>query len=147
MLKRKDQDLLSEAYGQVGVGSVGAPSMMGKPVMITMDMPGTEVDTKGNSNENLETSSDEMVVSDLHKIAKHALEIHNAIKQGKALEAWEISKITKAAVNISDVYDALEYGDCEEDSTSMYDKGYEDECECPYAEEGCTCGGCPDCQP
>lgn len=144
MLKRKDQNLLSEAYGQVGGGELSAPSLMGgKPVMITMDMPGAQVD---NDSEDLESSSNDMVINDLHKIAKRAIAIHDAVKQGKELEAWEISKITKAAVNISDVHDALEYSDCD-NQDGMYNQGYEDECECPYAEEGCTCGGCPDCQP
>jgi len=143
MLKRHDQRTLSEAYGQVGGGEVSAPSMMGgKPIMITMDVPGAEVDS---GNDGLESNSNDMVINDLHKIAKRAIEIHDAVRQGKDLEAWEISKITKAALYITDVHDALEYGDC--DDKGMYNQGYEDECACPYAEAGCTCGGCPDCQP
>jgi len=143
MLTRKDQNMLTEAYGQVGSGEVSSPSLMGgKPVIVTMDMPGAEVD----SGDDLEYESDDMVVTDLHKIAKRAIAIHDAIKQGKNLEAWEISKITKAALYITDVHDTLEYGDCKE-TDGMYNQGYEDECECPYAEKGCTCGGCPDCQP
>ncbi len=144
MLKRRDQSLLSEAYGQVGGGDIGAPSMMGKPVMITMDMPGTEV----SSGDDEDSERDDMILSDLHKISKYALEIHDMLKNGGELEAWEISKLTKAATHIADVYEALEYGGCGcDDSEEMYNKGYEDHTECPYAAEGCTCGGCPDCQP
>lgn len=143
MLKRKDQNLLSEAYGQVGSRELSAPNLMGgKPVMITMDMPGAEIDT---DCEDLETGSNSMVISDLHKIAKRAIKIHDAIRQGKELEAWEISKITKAAVNISDVYDSLEFEECD-DENDMYNRGYEDSHACKYADKGCTCGGCSDCQ-
>jgi hypothetical protein len=45
MLKRRDQNLLSEAYGSVGNGEISAPGMMGKTVMVTMDMPGAKAST------------------------------------------------------------------------------------------------------
>lgn len=144
MLKRRDQSLLSEAYGQVGGGDISAPSMMGKPVMITMDMPGVEVSTDH------EEESDDMILSDLHKISKYAIAIHDMVRSDTELEAWQISKLTKAAIYIADVHDALEYGGCNGDSQEMFNKGYENNHnheECPYAAEGCTCGGCSDCQP
>jgi hypothetical protein len=141
MLKRRDQAMLSEAYSQVGGGDVSAPSLMGKPVMITMDMPGAEVETGEDESD----SEYGMVFNDLHKLSKYAAKLHELVSSGKELEDWEISKITKAAVYISDVHDALEYGDCD-DEDSMYDKGYEDTCECEYAASGCKCGGCSDCQ-
>ena len=143
MLKRRDQSLLSEAYGQVGGGEVSAPSMMGKPVMITMDMPGAEVSTEH------EDETDSMILSDLHKISKYALQIHDMVRDGSQLEDWEVSKLTKAAVYIADVHDSLEYGSCGEESQEMFNTGHEDHKEhegCSYAAEGCTCGGCDECQ-
>jgi hypothetical protein len=66
---------------------------------------------------------------------------------GRKLEDWEISKITKAAVYINDVYDSITYDECDdEDSQDMYNMGHEEHEGCSYAAEGCTCGGCEDCQ-
>lgn len=142
MLKRRDQSLLSEAYNQVGGSEVSAPSMMGKPVMITMDMPGAEVSTE-NEREN---EADSMILSDLHKISKYALQIHNMVRDGSQLEVWEVSKLTKAAVYIADVHDSLEYGSCGEESQEMFNVGHEEHEGCSYAAKGCTCGGCEECQ-
>lgn len=145
MLKRRDQSLLSEAYGQVSDGGVSAPSMMGKPVMITMDMPGAEVSSEHED----EVETDSMILSDLHKISKYALQIHDMVRDGSQLEDWEVSKLTKAAVYIADVHDSLEYSGCGEESQEMFNVGHEDHEEhegCSYAAKGCTCGGCDECQ-
>ena len=154
MLKRKDQALLSEAYGQVGLGDVSAPSLMGKPVMITMDMPGAKA--TGDHDEHhheIDMEEVEMAVSDLGKLSKLSHKLLHMLEDQESLEGWVAAKITKAADYISSVYDYMNDEDdescgCsdESDDEGMYDKGYEDTDECSYAAAGCKCGGCPDCQ-
>jgi hypothetical protein len=153
MLKRKDQALLSEAYGQVELGDVSAPSLMGKPVMITMDMPGAEVsdeDDYDDEHHEVDMEEVEMAVSDLGKLSKLAHKLLHMLEDQESLEGWVAAKITKAADYISSVYDYINDEDGEScgcsDEEGMYDKGYEDTDECPYAAAGCKCGGCPDCQ-
>jgi hypothetical protein len=50
MSKRRDQHMLESAYSNIGAFNLSAPSMMGKPVIVTMDMPGAEVEM-GNEEE------------------------------------------------------------------------------------------------
>lgn len=154
MLKRRDQNLLSEAYGQVGGGDLSAPSLMGKPVMITMDMPGTEVHNSHDHNHDHEHNSEEqdpseieMALSELHKLVEYAPKLKEIVEDLPSLEGWVSSKITKAADYISSVYHWLEYQQhegCGEHSQEMFNTGSEDS-ECEYAKQGCECGECNDC--
>lgn len=159
---REDSKLLAEAYGSVG-GIPLTPSNMlgGKPVMITMDMPGAEIDHESGESheeehiehgEEHDHSEIEMAAADLHKIVEYAPKLKEMVHGMTGLEGWIASKITKAADYISSVYHWLEYQQHEggsscgcEESESMYNSGHEDAETCPYAESGCTCGGCPDC--
>lgn len=155
MLKRKDQALLSEAYGQVGIGNLGAPSLMGKPVMITMDMPGAEVSSEDDSDHDehhheVDAEEVEMAISDLDKLTELSHKLLHMLEDEQSLEGWVAAKITKATDYISSVFDYMndesdEGCGCSDDE-GMYAKGYEDTEECSYAAEGCMCGGCSDCQ-
>ena len=152
MLKRKDQALLSEAYGQVGLGDVSAPSLMGKPVMITMDMPGAKVSSGHDEHHHeIDMEEVEMAVSDLGKLSKLSHKLLHMLKDQESLDGWVAAKITKATDYISSVYDYMNDEDScgcsdQSDDEGMYDMGYEDTNECPYAAAGCKCGGCSDCQ-
>lgn len=53
-----------------------------------------------------------MAQSDLYKIAKYAMDLHNMLKSltdSDQIEAWQQAKITKAADYISSVYHSLDY--------------------------------------
>ena len=148
MLKRKDQNLLSEAYGQVGGGDLSAPSLMGKPVMITMDMPGAEIQSQNNTEtQENDPSEIEMALSELHKLAEYAPKLKEIVAELPSLEGWVSSKITKASDYISSVYHWLEYQqheDCGGHNQDMYNTGSEDS-GCEYAKQGCECGECNYC--
>jgi len=156
MLKRKDQDLLSEAYGQIGHQDLSAPSLMGKPVMITMDMPGAEVSggsDHGEHHHEIDMEEVEMAISDLSKLSKLSHKLLHMLEDQQSLEGWVAAKITKATDYVSSVFDYMT--DESEDSCGcsthsddegIYTQGYEDTHECPYAAEGCKCGGCDECQ-
>jgi hypothetical protein len=148
MLKRKDQAMLSEAYSLVGGGDVSAPSLMGKPVMVTMDMPGAEVSTDSSDHQENDSSEIEMALSELHKLTEYAPKLKEIVADLPSLEGWVSSKITKASDYISSVYHWLEYQQhegCGDHSHEMYNTGSEDS-GCEYAKQGCECGGCSDCQ-
>ena len=160
MSKRNDLKMLAEAYGDVGSASLTPSNMLGgKPVMITMDMPGTEIDHEGHESHEeehadhsaeIDHSEIEMACADLHKISEYAPKLKEMVKEMDGLEGWIASKITKASDYISSVYHWLEYKHHEgeegcEHNKNMYVTGHEDIEECPYAEQGCTCGGCPEC--
>ena len=54
----------------------------------------------------------QMARSELYKIAKYAIKLHEMLKgrsEEQGLEAWQQSKITKAADYIGSVYHNLEY--------------------------------------
>ena len=54
----------------------------------------------------------QMARSDLYKLAKYAIKLHNMLKNAseeQGLEGWVQSKITTASQDISDVYHSLEY--------------------------------------
>src|SRR6056300_1427514 len=54
----------------------------------------------------------QMARSDLYKIAKYAIKLHDMLKQvteAEGIEGWQQAKITKAADYISSVYHALDY--------------------------------------
>jgi hypothetical protein len=163
MSKRNDSKMLAEAYGNVGGMPLSPSSMLGgKPVIITMDMPGAAVDHESHEShdeEHIEREGEhdhseiEMAAADLHKIAEYAPKLKDMVKQMQGLEGWVASKITKASDYISSVYHWLEYQQHEGgescghhgDEENMYNSGYEDAEECPYAKQGCTCGGCSAC--
>lgn len=159
MSKREDLKMLAEAYSGVDAMSLAPSNMLGgKPVMITMDLPGAEIEHggdhvghEGHENEN-DPSEIEMASAELHKLAEYAPKLKEMVQQMSGLEGWVASKITKASDYISSVYHWLEFqqheggSSCEHnhDEEDMYNTGYE-EAECPYAKGGCTCGGCSDC--
>lgn len=148
MLKRKDQAMLSEAYSLVGGGDVSAPSLMGKPVMVTMDMPGAEVHHQNNADHGENDPSEiEMALSELHKLTEYAPKLKEIVADLPSLEGWVSSKITKASDYISSVYHWLEYQQhegCGGHNQDMYNVGSEDS-GCEYAKQGCACGECKDC--
>jgi hypothetical protein len=54
----------------------------------------------------------QMARSDLYKLAKYAIKLHEMLKnvsEAEGLEGWQQAKITKAADYIDSVYHALEY--------------------------------------
>lgn len=150
MSTRKDLKMLAEAYTGVESQPLTPLNMLGgKPVMISMDMPGAEVDH--TEDHQVDDSEIEMAAADLHKLVEYAPKLKDIISQMPELEGWVSAKITKAADYISSVYHWLEYkqhegGGCgcgsEED---MFNTGHEDTETCKYAQQGCKCHGCPDC--
>ena len=54
----------------------------------------------------------QMARSDLYKIAKYAVELHDMLKQvseQQGIEGWQQSKITKAADYLGSVYHSMDY--------------------------------------
>ena len=54
----------------------------------------------------------QMARSDLYKLAKYSIKLHDMLKtvsEAEGIEGWQQSKITKAADYISSVYHALDY--------------------------------------
>jgi hypothetical protein len=54
----------------------------------------------------------QMARSDLYKVAKYAIKLHDMLKtvsEAEGIEGWQQAKITKAADYISSVYHALDY--------------------------------------
>ena len=54
----------------------------------------------------------QMTRSDLYKLAKYAIKLHDMLKnisEAEGLEGWQQAKITKATDYIDSVYHALEY--------------------------------------
>lgn len=54
----------------------------------------------------------QMARSDLYKIAKYAIKLHEMLKtvsEAEGIEGWQQAKITKAADYISSVYHAMDY--------------------------------------
>ena len=54
----------------------------------------------------------QMARSDLYKIAKYAIKLHDMLKgvtEAQGIEGWQQSKITKAADYIGSVYHSLDY--------------------------------------
>ena len=148
MIKRKDHDLLSEAYSQVSGSVSGAPAMLGRPVMVTMDMPGAEVHHQNNADhEENDPSEIEMALSELHKLTEYAPKLKEIVADLPSLEGWVSSKITKASDYISSVYHWLDFQQhegCGEHSQEMFNTGSEDS-GCEYAKQGCECEECDDC--
>lgn len=123
-MKRSDLSLLESAYSSVDNIGLSPSSLLGKPVMITMDMPGASVDSgcgdekDYDHNHEVDSSEIHMASADLHKIAEYAPKIKELVENLPSLEGWVASKITKASDYISSVYHYLEY-----ESVSSNEKG------------------------
>jgi hypothetical protein len=145
MYTSKDRMMLEQAYNKTAY----VKENHGIPVMVSMAMPGVEVDHSDHSHSGESSDSDEvsMAAGDLMRIADEATALSQKVGSMSNLEGWVAAKITKAADYISSVSNYLEYGDagcgCESES-DMFDQGHES-ASCKYAKQGCTCGGCEDC--
>lgn len=128
-----------------------AGGMSGVPVMVTMDMPGAQIDHSGEyeHTEQSDPSEIDMAVADLHKLHKYSAKLKQMVKEMPSLEGWVASKITKASDYISSVYHSLDAEGDEHSSScgdDMFNVGYEDtDDSCGYAEQGCKCGECEAC--
>lgn len=153
MYTKKDQNLLAEAYGKINEMNLGPAGMgeqpAGMPVMVRLDMPGTETDHSEQEEEH-DPSEIEMASSELHKLTEYASKLKEMVADMPSLEGWVAAKITKASDYISSVYHWLEYNQHEtgdgcgcEHGEGMYNQGAETHCS--YAAKGCTCGGCSEC--
>jgi hypothetical protein len=150
MFGKQDQVGIADAYGLVTEMHMS----QGMPVIVSMDMPGAEIEHEDHlEGEHEHDSSEiEIAVAELHRISDQALMLKELVQSMEGLEGWVASKITKAADYISSAYNWLEYqqqgGDegcgCSNDR-SMHGSGYEDAEGCEYAAQGCKCGGCTDC--
>lgn len=152
MSKRGDFKQIFEAYSSIDGGSISPPNMLGgKPVMITMDIPGASFDNIEQDLQPQENDSSEieMALSELHKIIEYAPKLKDIVKRMPGLEGWISSKITKASDYMSSVYHWLEFKETGENEEccdgEMFQVGYEDTDSCGYAEQGCKCHGCPEC--
>lgn len=153
MFTKRDQESIAKAYNlisEMNLGPAGAGLQpVGKPVIITMDMPGAqpEFEPSHEQEEEHDHSEIEMAASELHKISDFIPKLMEMVKQMPSLEGWVSSKITKASDYISSVYHWLEYQNHEgTGADSMFNKGHEEQCPCSYAQQGCKCGGCPYCR-
>lgn len=149
MFDKKDQLELSKAYTTILENIL--PSS--KPVIVTMDLPSSPVTVNDGeeSHHEHDASEIEMALAELHKVQKYAPKLSQLVSDMPSLEGWVASKITKAADYLSSVYHWLEYEsrsseNCACSSKSdMFKSGYEDST-CEYAQQGCKCGMCSDCQ-
>jgi hypothetical protein len=138
MFDKKDQQALSNVYTAIIENS----AIPGKPVIVTMDMPGAMpvAHDDDSSHEERDPGEITMALSELHKIAEYAPKLTELISNLPSMEGWVASKITKAADYISSVYHFLDYESHSQcgSTPSMFDKGYEDS-------HDCGCGQCPFC--
>jgi hypothetical protein len=137
MFDKKDQRELSKAYTSI----IENNGMLGKPVIVTMDMPGAVPVVQNDQGGQQEHDPGEinMALSELHKIAEYAPKLSELISNLPSIEGWVASKITKAADYISSAYHFLDYESHSEcGGEDMYNKGYEDT-------QSCGCGMCPLC--
>ena len=140
MFKKQDQDSLAYAYtliAEMNLGPAGAGTQpVGKPVIVTMDLPGAQPEFSDEENDEHKEEHDcseiEMAAADLHKIAEYAPKLQAMVSQMSGLEGWVAAKITKAGDYMSSVYHWLEYQQSGNTSnnTDMYSVGYEDNEEC-----------------
>jgi hypothetical protein len=153
MFKKQDQTNLAEVYLQINEMNLGPAAMgvqpVGKPVIVTMDMPGAtmemEDDCEDNAHEH-DPSEIQMAAAELHKLSEYAPKLKQIVQQLPSMEGWVAAKITKASDYISSVYHYLEFEQSEHgcNGNNMYTSlGVENHCE--YAAQGCTCGGCSEC--
>jgi hypothetical protein len=145
MFKKEDQQSLAKAYNlirEMNLGPAGAGLQpVGKPVIITMDLPGArpefEKEEASEHEEEHDCSEIEMAAADLFKIAEYAPKLQAMVAQMTGLEGWVAAKITKASDYISSVYHWLEYQQHEgsnktntNTSNNMFNAGYEDSDDC-----------------
>ena len=92
----------------------------------------------------------QMARSDLYKIAKYAIELHEMLKsvsEEKGLEGWQQAKITKAADYIGSVYHNLDYemkvgADVAKTLPQTATESYKDALEAKLAEAKGLCSEC-----
>ena len=152
MFKKQDQDGLAKAYVQINEMNLGPAAMgmqpVGKPVIVTMDMPGATVDNEDDcedSSHEHDPSEIQMAAAELHKLQEYAPKLSQIITQLPSIEGWVASKITKASDYISSVYHYLEFEQNGSDSSNNMFTTLGAEAHCKYASQGCKCHGCPDC--
>lgn len=156
MYTSKDRLMLEQAYKKTHKRLYEmhlAGGMSGVPVMVTMDMPGAQIDHTGDHEhtEQSDPSEIDMALADLHKLHKYSAKLKQMVKDMPSLEGWVASKITRASDYISSVYHSLDAEGINHDSDcgcsdDMFNSGYEDtDKSCEYAQQGCKCGGCEDC--
>jgi hypothetical protein len=93
----------------------------------------------------------QMARSDLYKIAKYAIKLHEMMKnvsESEGIEGWQQAKITKAADYVSSVYHSLDY-DMKFDNNGELGESRDTHCsdKCCGADvkrEDCKCP--PDCE-
>lgn len=127
-MTKKDQMMLESAYGNVIPTSMASPSLLGKPVIISMEMPGAEVD--GDASEQSDPGEIDMACDDLKRLMDMIPKLLDMIETQPSLEGWVASKITKAADYINSVYTDLggEQDDCGcSGNADMFNIGSEDE--------------------
>jgi hypothetical protein len=91
----------------------------------------------------------QMARSDLYKIAKYAIKLHDMLKsvsEAEGIEGWQQAKITKAADYISSVYHNLDYDMKFGEGVNEAKQGYcsDDCCGSDVKAEDCTCA--PTCK-
>lgn len=153
MSTKQDIKSLSQAYRvitEMNLGPAGSGLQpVGKPVIISMDVPAAVDSHSEHENEEEHDCSEiEMAAADLFKLAEYAPKLQAMVSQMPNLEGWVAAKITKASDYISSVYHWLEYQQHDNNSGSennMYGTGHEDTV-CEYAKQGCKCKQCDCCQ-
>jgi len=153
MFKKQDQVSLAEAYSQINEMNLGPAAMgvqpVGKPVIVTMDMPDSamsmEDDCEDNAHEH-DPSEIDMAAAELHKLMEYVPKLKQIIESMPSLEGWVAAKLTKASDYISSVYHYLEFEQSKESGCSNMYTSMGAESHCKYAAQGCTCGGCSECQ-
>jgi hypothetical protein len=154
MFTKKDQKLLENVYSSMTSYPVSPAANTSKPVILSMDMPmpvsaethDSECDCQcDDHNHEHDYSEIEMAVSQLNMVSTLALKLKELISSAHSLEGWEAAKITKAADYINAVYSNREFSEDEHEEVEMFTAGAEDT-HCPYAAQGCKCGGCSECK-
>lgn len=145
MFKKEDQQSLAQAYdliAEMNLGPAGAGTQpVGKPVIVTMDLPGAQPEFGNEENDEHQEEHDcseiEMAAADLFKISQYLPELQAMVKQMPGLEGWVASKITKASDYMSSVYHWLKYQQHEgsnnvtaNNSIGMFEVGYENGEDC-----------------
>jgi len=91
----------------------------------------------------------QMARSDLYKIAKYAIKLHEMLKgvsEAEGIEGWQQSKITKAADYMGSVFHSLEYdmkfGDGQQPEMNVESTDYKATLENKLAEAKGVCSDC-----
>jgi hypothetical protein len=144
MFKKEDQQSLAQAYNlitEMNLGLAGAGTQpVGKPVIVTMDLPGAQPEFDREENDEHKEEHDcseiEMAAADLFKITEYAPKLQSLVAQMPGLDGWVAAKITKASDYISSVYHWLHYqqqgnnNPNVEPTTGMFSVGYADNDDC-----------------